>query len=181
MFRCATWNTSSVASVSNITIGATSGQDSHLSVTICAIPGYRYTPMIGDQSAHELKLSKPQAYFDLPARHSIVSAASATKGQTGDKLRRLAFPLSSLLGRGPNWSVDPAGTHVSNSNGKVDQRCCQIENAGGEAKASGLLKHWQLVLYGTEESPLPTSEKPQHTSSPTPSKEGDRYFDRESQ
>ena len=70
---------------------------------------------------------------------------------------------------------------------KVDQRCCQIENAGAEAKASGLLKHWQLVLYGTEESPLPTSEKPQHTSSPTPPKEGDHstdifhYFDQESQ
>ena len=48
----------------------------------------------------------------------------------------------------------------------------QIENAGGEAKASGLLKHWQLVLYGTEESPLPTSEKP-HTSSTSPPKQGE--------
>ena len=46
----------------------------------------------------------------------------------------------------------------------------QIENAGGEAKASGLLKHWQLVLYGTEESPVPISEKPQTSTSATTAK-----------
>ena len=74
--------------------------------------------------------------------------------------------------------MDPAGTWVKFSNLPIGLKIykkktfCQIENAGGEAKAAGLLKHWQLVLYGTEESPLPTSEKP-HTSSPTPPKTGE--------
>ena len=81
------------------------------------------------------------------------------------------------------WGEDPTGQwtlQVPGSNSPICQLdskftkkiFCQIENAGGEAKASGLLKHWQLVLYGTEESPLPTSEKP-HTSSPTPPKTGE--------
>ena len=45
------------------------------------------------------------------------------------------------------WGEDPTGEWT-----------LEIANAGQAAKAPGLLKHWQLVLYGTEKSPVPDSQ-----------------------
>ena len=45
------------------------------------------------------------------------------------------------------WGEDPTGEWT-----------LEIANAAQAAKAPGLLKHWQLVLYGTEKSPVPESK-----------------------